>query len=381
MILKKRKRLGIVWAVCCMASACVGNIAQQSAHPEKNGNPIYDGLGIVPVDGGFKQDDYWVWGSSIVKGDDGKYHMYVSRWPKILKFHPGWMVASEIAHAVSDTAVGPYTFSDVALGARSPQYWDGCSQHNPKVFRHGDTYILYYMGSTHPFDDAREHPEEVTLGSKYSIVGRSNKRIGVATSKSPYGPWTRMDKPVLDTKPDTFYSFLTSNPTPVIHEDGSVLLIFKSRTYNESFPFQSDMMLGVATAPHYTGPYTVVKDEPIFSETRFGVVEDPYLWLDDDGYHMLAKDMRGKLVNQSHCGFLAHSENGLDWTLDEHPLAYTKEIRWDDGKTVEMGQLERVQGLIEDGVLTHLSYAVMDGPGGFSNGSNTWAIVVPLDAE
>ena len=38
-----------------------------------------------------------------------------------------------------------------------------------------------------------------------------------------------MDAPILDTKPGTFYSFLTSNPTPVIHEDGSVLMIFKSR--------------------------------------------------------------------------------------------------------------------------------------------------------
>jgi hypothetical protein len=366
---------GAALLLCLLGTSC---LAKDSVPA---GNPIHDRLGVVPVDGGFKQEGYWVWGSSIIKGDDGKYHMYVSRWPKTLKFHPGWMVASEIVHAVSDTAVGPYTFSDVALGKRHPQYWDGCTQHNPKVFKHDDTYILFYMGSTHPFDDAVKHPEEVTLNSKYSIVGRSNKRIGVATSKSPYGPWTRMDQPVLDTKPDTYYSFLTSNPTPVIHEDGSVLLVFKSRKYNDQFPYHSDMMIGVATAPNYLGPYTVVTDEPVFSETRFGVVEDPYLWKDADGYHMLAKDMRGNLGGVSHGGIMAHSTNGLDWILDEHPVAYTKEIKWDDGKTVEMGQLERVQGLVEGDELTHLSFAVMDGPGGFGNGSNTWAIVVPLDAD
>jgi len=43
-----------------------------------------------------------------------------------------------------------------------------------------------------------------------------------------------------------------------------------------------------------------------------------------------------------------------------------------------MGQLERVHGIIEDGQVTHLSFAAMDGPGGFSKGSKTWAIVVPL---
>lgn len=371
------KQIFTVLSICCLASACSG----ESIALENNGNPIHDNMGIVPVDGGFKQEGYWVWGSSIIKGDDDKYHMYVSRWPKTLKFHPGWMVASEVVHAVSDTAVGPYEFSDVALGKRHPQYWDGCSMHNPKVFKHEDTYILFYMGSTHPFEDAIKNPEEVVLNSKYSIIGRSNKRIGVATSKSPYGPWERMDAPVLDTKPDTFYSFLTSNPTPVIHDDGSVLLIFKSRTHNEQFPYHSDMMLGVAKAPHYTGPYTVTMDEPIFSETRFGVVEDPYLWRDDEGYHMLAKDMKGIIAGQPHCGTLAHSPDGLNWTVDEHPVAYTKHIKWDDGNTIEMGQLERVQGVIEDGVLTHLSYAVMDGPGGFHNGKNTWNIVVPIKKE
>jgi hypothetical protein len=370
---------------CLFASGCALTKLEPSsaavAVPAATGNPILGHMGVVPVNGGFKQEGYWVWGSSIVKGDDGKYHMYVSRWPKTLKFHPGWMVASEIVHAVSDTAVGPYTFSDVALGKRHPQYWDGCTQHNPKVFKHGDTYILFYMGSTHPFDDPLKHADEVTIGSKYSIVARSNKRIGVATSKSPYGPWTRMDQPVLDTKPDTFYSFLTSNPTPVINEDGSVLLIFKSRKYNDQFPYHSDMMLGVATAPHYTGPYTVAMDEPIFSETRFGVVEDPYLWKDKNGYHMLAKDQNGEVAGMASAGILAHSKDGFNWALDAHPNAYTKKITWDDGTTVQMGQLERVQGVVEDGVLTYLSFAVMDGPGGFSKGSNTWNIVVPIVSE
>jgi hypothetical protein len=56
-----------------------------------------------------------------VKSPDGKYHMYVSRFPKSLPFHPRWMVASEIVHAVSDKIQGPYTFSDVALPAHKAE--------------------------------------------------------------------------------------------------------------------------------------------------------------------------------------------------------------------------------------------------------------------
>ena len=162
-------------------------------------------------------EDYWVWGSSVVKDEnDGLFHMFVSRWPKGLPFHPGWMVASEVVHAISETPEGPYRFSDVALSARGAQYWDGRSVHNPRVVKYKDTYVMFYMGSTHPFEEITD-PKVLTLSSPYTIVARSNKRIGIATSKSPYGPWVRRDKPVLETAPDTFYSFLLSPESTTTH--------------------------------------------------------------------------------------------------------------------------------------------------------------------
>lgn len=348
---------------------------------EIEGNHIYTRLGRAHVNGGYRDDAYWVWGSSIIRGDDGKYHMYVARWPKAIKYHPGWMVSSEIAHCVADQAEGPYSFSELALGPRSPEYWDGCSQFNPKIFKHEDTYILFYTGSTHPLADARDHMDEVDLNTPYSIVGRANKRIGVATSKSPYGPWTRTDEPLLDAKPGSFYSMMTSNPTPVIHEDGSALMIFKARHYKDTFPYHSEMELGVAKAAHYAGPYEVIGTDPVFSKSRFGEVEDPFLWMDEEGYHMLAKDQYGEVGGVFQGGILAHSDDGENWTLDENPIAYTKVVKWDDGTERQMGQLERVQGLIQNGHLTHLSFAVMDGRGGFDDGHNAWNIVVPLEAS
>ena len=339
-------------------------------------NDLYERIDTSPVDGGFRMENYWVWGSSVIRGDDGQYHMFVSRWPKHLTFHPGWMIASEIVHAVSPTPEGPYQFSDVALPARGAQYWDGRSTHNPKILKYKDTYILYYMGSTHPFADFK--PEEtLQLNSKYSIVGRSNKRIGIATSKTPYGPWQRNDAPVLDTKPDTFYSFLTSNPSPLIKDDGSVLMLFKSRAYRDEFPYHGDMDIGVATAPHYQGPYTVFSDRSIFDFE----IEDPTIWRDDQGYHMLAKDQRGEFTGHQGAGIHAVSQDGLEWSLAEPALAYTKQVQWDDGTVEKMGQLERVSVLIEDGVVTHLFFATMDGPGGFENSTKSWNMVVPFKTK
>lgn len=344
---------------------------------QDKGNDIYDRIDVAPVNGGFTMPNYWVWGSSVVKGEDGVFHMFVSRWPKTLPFHPGWMVASEIVHAVADKAEGPYKFVDIAIGARGAKYWDGRSAHNPRVLKYKDTYVMFYMGSTHPFEEITD-PSVLTLDDHYTTVARSNKRIGIATSKSLNGPWERRDECILDTKPDTFYEFLTSNPAPWINEDGSVKLIFKSRKYNESYPYQSSMKIGLATAKHFEGPYHVAINEPIFGVDKVGEIEDPYLWKDDFGYHMIAKDQRGKISGNRHAGILAHSSDAINWVIDKQPLAYTRHIRWSDGSVVEMGQLERPFGLIQDGQLTHLFFATMDGPGGFSNSTKSWNMVVPL---
>jgi hypothetical protein len=234
------------------------------------------------------------------------------------------------------------------------------------------------MGSTHPFDDP---PRGVRfeLTDPRCIVARSQKRIGVATAKRLEGPWTRYDRPVLDTRPGTFYSFLTSNPSPVMHEDGSVLLVFKSRRYEGAT--HSRMMLGVARAKHYLGPYEVVGDEPIFSATRFGEVEDPFVWKGPQGYEMVAKDMTGALVGEKHAALHARSADGVRWELAERPKAWSRTLRFDDGTSQTMGQLERPFLLIENGRPTFLFAAAGDGPGGFANMTTSFNLAIPLVAR
>lgn len=339
-------------------------------------NELFHRLGKAPLTPAFESEGYWAWGSSVVKGEDGKYHMFVSRFPKSLPFHPGWMVASEIVHAVSDTPAGPYQFSEVSLPARGAQYWDGRSTHNPRILKYNHKYYLIYMGSTHPFTEPTY--DELTLSSPWCIVGRSNKRIGLAVADSPYGPWKRFDEPILKTKANTFYSFLTSNPSPILQEDGSVLMIFKGRAHTENGKY-SKMSLGIAYAPSIEGPYTVLNnDRPIFEVNGQGEAEDPFLWKDKRGYHAIFKDHVSKFTGERGGGVMAHSTDGIHWTIDKDPKAYSRTVEWEDG-TVEMqGQLERPFLLIEDGKVTHAFFATMNGPGGFENATKSWNMVIPL---
>ena len=363
----------ILWITTPGFAQKMDNLIQMK---QESKNELFHRLDKAPCTPAFESEGYWVWGSSVVRGDDGKYHMFVSRFPKTLPFHPGWMVASEIVHAVSDTPAGPYQFSDVALPARGAQYWDGRSTHNPRIFKHNHKYYLIYMGSTHPFVEPTY--DELTLDSKWCIVGRSNKRIGLAVADSPYGPWKRLDEPILKTKPNTFYSFLTSNPSPVIQEDGSVLMIFKGRAHTKDGEY-SQMSLGVAYAPSIEGPYGVLNnDQPIFQVDGQGEAEDPFLWKDNRGYHIIFKDHVAKYTGERGGGVMAHSQDGIHWTVDKAPKAYSRTVEWEDGSVEMQGQLERPFLLIEDGVVTHAFFATMDGPGGFENASKSWNMVIPL---
>ena len=94
-------------------------------------NSLFHHLDKAPQTPAFESEDYWSWGSSIVKDKNGLYHMYVSRFPKSLPFHPGWIVASDIVHTVIDPPQGTSRFSHVALPVRGAQYWDGVSTNNP----------------------------------------------------------------------------------------------------------------------------------------------------------------------------------------------------------------------------------------------------------
>jgi peroxiredoxin len=64
---------------------------------------------IQPVSEGgiFRDPDYFNRGSSIIKWDDGIYHLFYSRWQRELTF-TARMTHSEVAHTVSDSPEEPF---------------------------------------------------------------------------------------------------------------------------------------------------------------------------------------------------------------------------------------------------------------------------------
>lgn len=338
----------------------------------------------APLNGGFSMEGYWVWCGSVIKGEDGKYHMFASRWSKEYPMHPGWLVASEIVRAVSDKPEGPYTFAEVVLPARGPQYWDGRSTHNPQIRKFGDEYILYYMGSTHPFPDLKD-PGKLRHEDDVTVVARANKRIGVAVAKSVLGPWKRFDQPILQPRPEYFDNFFTSNPAPCIDpETGKCLMIYKTRTYltDRTAPFlHGKMHFGLAMSDHPVSGFHQILDTPLFDGEGIEM-EDPFIWKDEKGYHLIAKDMHGTICGERFGGIYAYSENGKAWTLTKE-CSYSRSVLWEDGVVRSMGNMERPFLLFEDGRPICAFFATSDGTAedGFLKCTRTWNMAIPLRRE
>lgn len=339
----------------------------------QKGSFSIDKLQPAPVEGSFRMPGYWVWGASVVE-TDGVFHMYVTRVPMSLKFHPGWMVAAEIVHATADRPEGPYKFSEVALERRGAQYWDGCSVYNPQIMKNKDKYYLYYGGTRHPFEEPSD--SLLTLSSKWCIASRFNKRVGLAVSDSPYGPWKRSDKPALDVEPNTFYSYITSNPAPVILPDGQVYMIFKGRQTLENGKY-SRMQLGVAYASSPEAPLKVLNSkEPVFKLEGQGEAEDPFLWHEGDYFYTVFKDQVGDYTGERGAGVMAYSKDCIHWAVCQPSKAYSKEVLWSDGTKTKQGNLERPFIFFRNGKPVCIFFASMDGSG--FNGQEARNIVIPV---
>ena len=298
----------------------------------------------VPLSAKFENDSISIWGASLVKDDDGLYHMFYSRWKKELGWV--WETHSEIAHAVSESPFGPFTHKDVALPIRGAEYWDGLCTHNPTVHKFNGKYYLYYMGNT---GDGKIYSKPGKI--KLNPIHRNNQRIGVAVADNPNGPWKRFDKPLVDVSPDStaLDALMTSNPSITQRPDGGFLMVYKAVSKKKPGIWGGPVVHCVATSDSPTGPFKKY-DKPVFqAEGNDFPAEAPFIWYQDGKYRAIVKDMHGAFTDAGRALVMFDSEDGYDWELAKNPLVSTLKIEWENGETQKVDHLERPQLFLEDG--------------------------------
>ncbi|MDR0901141.1 MAG: glycoside hydrolase family protein [Opitutaceae bacterium] len=309
--------------------------ARAAADDLTESSPFINRLQPVPKNSGFKMDDHWVWCGSVIKvGDD--YHMFASRWPKKTHFPEDYRTHSEIVRAVSKNPLGPYEFKEVVIARRDGGFWDSGMAHNPEIHKIGDTFVLYYIGS-----------DGVTMqkNGKYYV-----RKTGCATAKSIEGPWHRGERPLINQE--------SNNPSVYLEAGGPVKMIFRGSLLRNR----------VATAPAFDGPFKIV-NQAVWPDAE---LEDFTLFKHGGKYHFICEDNRGKITGRKDWGAHFVSENGVDgWRLFTPAAAYTREIKFTDGTSLECVRRERPQLLIQNGRATHLVTSVWDG-------KNAWSQVVEI---
>lgn len=289
----------------------------------------------VPA-GGVLEDPAWcIWCGSAIRGDEGKYHLFYSRWPSKLG-RKAWLTHSEVARAVADAPTGPYRHVDVVLPARGAPFWDGSCTHNPTIIRVGKKFCLYYMGNYGDGD---------LSGPSLNWVHRNRQRIGVAVADSPAGPWTRLDRPVIDVSDDSTApdALMVSNPSVCVRPDGGLLMVYKAVATQGKAPFGGPVVHLVATADHPAGPFKK-NLSPIF--TRAGehfAAEDPFAWHDGERYRAIVKDNKGIFTGRGYSLAQFESRDGFEWKPARHPFVTTAEIAWIGGEKKKLNALERPQ--------------------------------------
>lgn len=291
----------------------------------------------VPRTAVFREEGYEVWCGSVVYGDDGKYHMFYSRWP--LQYGGNsWVVKSEIAHAVGDTPFGTFRHSDVALPRRGKEWWDGLVTHNPTVQRFDGKYYLYYMGNTG--DDI------VTPG--LNMVHRNNQRIGVAVADSPFGPWRRFHTPLIDVSHETSApdSLCIANPSIARGPDGLYHLLYKGVGRERPLPFGGPVVHLMASSTSPIGPFKK-NPKPLFllpGDTF--PFEDPFLWFDTklSQYFCIMKDNRGSASGTGESTLvLFQSADTTDWHRAKPFIVSDLTLHWSDNTTQRISHMERPQ--------------------------------------
>ena len=75
---------------------------------------LADKISEVREENILQNPDYHNWGSSIIKGEDGKYHLFYAQMSKKIGFK-SWLTDGVISHSISDSAAGPYVHKEIVL--------------------------------------------------------------------------------------------------------------------------------------------------------------------------------------------------------------------------------------------------------------------------
>lgn len=308
--------------------------------------------------------DYRIWGLSVMKWKDGKYHGYYARWPES-RGHSAWRTHCEIVHAVAAKPEGPFKTIGTVLSSRNIHGWDVVNAHNPAVCVADGKICLYYISNNlkgrFEAENNTPFPSDEWLKKNKSTV-RSSQCIGVAFADTPFGPFVRAEKPVVE--PHGGFKNIAVNPA-VLYRNKQFVMVMKGDDVNRKERFRIQFA-GHSEKPE--GPF-VFLEQPVYSKAQ---TEDASIWYDnqDNLFYMICHVMRTPDL----MGF--YSLDSKHWELNKNPVMLRKQIPLSDGSVWKPDRVERPFILTDDrGKPCMIYVAISDSVNGKDINGN---IAIPL---
>jgi len=335
---------------------------------------------IIPRTAIFHQPGWCLWDPCIVRGDEGRFNLFYSRWPTRLGYD-AWCTHAEIAWATATNAGGPYEFQGVALPSRGGNFWDGHSVFNTCSVHLGAKFYLYYTGNRGTTNWAADRA--IAPSSEEWWTHRNHQRIGVAVADTPGGPWQRFDHPLLDVG-QGFGQTIINVPNLVVKPDGGFRLYYKTlgegpgRFGSGVFHYGADAESPLGPFVRYPEP--MVNKNKLLPEVKQPFVfhiDDHFEWIQEGRYYAIAKDHDAPfLTKYGRSLLLFESSDGRVWRPAQHSLVKDFSIRWDDGTKQSFSRLEMPKLLIEHGWPKILSLATLP-----EGAKESFLVLVPLRSE
>ena len=279
---------------------------------------------------GARQETNFYWDGKILKGEDGKFHLYASRWAYSNGFGPpvgasgtGWQSSIPI-QAVSDNIMGPY----VSQGDCYTRNQEGNNK------GHNTTALVTPTGAA---------PYTLSVGE--IVAGQ------MFSASSANGPWTLLGLTKTNNNGHNGCGTLSSNFTFTVGPDNRFWATSRSGCIMDS-----DQVLGT---------YKVETDSvlPNLENNSNANAEDEVIWYSGGYYHIVYNywHVQRAYHIMSKNGTTNWTSTGLAYQGTQTPAnASSSWLRYTDGTVNQWHNMERVSVYQDNGHVTHFTFAVTD---------------------
>jgi MYXO-CTERM domain-containing protein len=245
------------------------------------------------------------WDGKILRGADGKYHIFAGRWPQDKGF-ADWPNSVIVEGVSNDTVVGSY---------------------------------IPTLNAPWTYDNGKEQNVTGTAlnDGGFALIDSPGNIFGAASAD---GPWTHQGVVAITANGFTIATQTTENQAIWQSADNSFLII--ARNFQE-----------MTSPTNILGPYTIQATIPDLQSEGY---EDPVVWCSGGQYHLVAN-----MYNARKAYHFTSADGIRNWV--NQGLAYdptTNFVRYTDGTVNNWYKAERPGVFMENGHVIAFSFAVVD---------------------